>query len=453
MLGGLALLPVLPLPGQQITKLADSIVDANALCFTQGTWGICVNGLSFQQDALTSFKGFQYATYYDSVRRLCVARKSEKTSEWAVIRFADYHFKGNDAHNVAVLGICAMDGTLHLAFDHHGHPLHYRVSRPGVALKPEKFSWASELFGGITNTLEPGRPLSRVTYPRFVRTPGGGLQFGCRIGGSGNGDECLADYDPNTGVWKDFGAYAGGKGNYLGSNSRNPYLNGLIYDARGRLHVTWCWRENPDAMSNHDLDYAFSDDGGLTWLNNAGQSIGVRGKRLLTIDSPGVRVVEFPMNRGIINSTTQAVDRRRRIHLVTFHLPDAAPAVTDWDTARRGAKFFHYWRDERGAWNRNEMDFIGSRPQLWFDTTDNAFVIFVGDRFHESPYLSIVAASARSKWTDWKLVHREAGPFMGQPQLDRYAKPGVLSVYIQEEPKTPGDTASPLHVMTLQAEK
>lgn len=448
---GLVVLPALNLTAQSIRLVANTIVDANALCFTQGTWGIGINGQTFQQDALTSFKGFQYATYYDSDRRVCVARKSEKAVAWEVVRFTDHHLKGNDVHNVTVLGLCAADGTIHLAFDHHGHPLHYRASQAGVALKPKKFTWTVDLFRGITNSLEPGRPLSRVTYPRFLRTPEGGLQFGCRLGASGNGDKCLADYDPNTGVWKNFGAYAGGTGNYLTSNSRNPYLNGLTYDARSRLHVTWCWRETGDPMSNHDLNYAFSDDGGLTWLNNTGESVGIRGKRLLTIDTPGVRVVEFPMNRGLINTTTQAVDRRRRIHLVTFHLPDNAPVVTDWDGARRAAKFSHYWRDQHGHWTCNEMDFMGSRPQLWFDSADNAFVIFVGDRFHESPYLSIVAATAKTKWTDWKLVHRETGPFIGQPQIDRYGNPNRLSVYIQEAPKQFGDTASPLRVMTFQA--
>jgi len=449
----LAVFPVLNLTAQSIKLVGNSVVDANTLCFTQGTWGIGINGQTFQQDAVTSFKGFQYATYYDSDRRVCVARKSKNAAGWEVIRYNDHQLKGNDAHNVAVLGLCPADGTIHLAFDHHGHPLHYRVSRPDVALKPAKFPWTAGLFGGITNALEPGKTLSRVTYPRFLRTPWGGLQFSCRIGGSGNGDKCLADYDPKARVWKNFGPYLGGQGNYQGDTSRNAYLNGLTYDPRGRLHVTWCWRETPDPMSNHDQCYAFSDDGGLTWFNNLGRAVGRRGVQPLTLVSPDLRVVDIPTHRGLINTTTQAVDRRRRVHLVTFHLPDDAPAPANWEAARKQAQFFHYWRDDDGTWTRNAMDFIGSRPQLWFDAADNAFVIFIGDRFHESPYLSIVAASAKSKWTDWKLVDRETGPFIGQPQLDRYSKPGVLSVYIQEAPKQTGDTASPLHVMSFLAGK
>ena len=436
---------------QKIWKVADSVVDGQALCFTRGTWGIAINGQSFQQDALTSFNGFQYATYYDWGRRLCVARKNEKAGDWEVIHFADYQFKGNDSHNVAVLGLCARDGTIHLAFDHHGSPLHYRVSKPGVALKPEKYSWEAGLFERTTNTLEPGKPLARVTYPRFLRTPAGGLQFGCRIGSSGDGDKCLADYDAKTGIWKNFGGFAGSQGNYQGSSSRNAYLNGLTYDRRGRLHVTWCWRETGSPMTNHDLNYAYSDDEGVTWSNDRGQRVGKRGWQLLTIGSPGIRVVEFPMNRGLVNATTQAVDSRNRIHFVTLHLPDDVPQQANWDETRTKARFFHYWRDAKGKWLRNEMNFIGSRPQLWFDSADNAYAIAVGDRFNESEYLSVLAASAKSKWTDWKEIHREKGPFTGQPQVDRYAKANVLSVYVQEAPKAAGVTESPLRVMTFRA--
>jgi hypothetical protein len=436
---------------QSLQRVADSVVDGSALIFTQGTWGVCVNGQSFQQDALSSFNGWQYATYYDAGRRLCLARRPGYTSGWEVFRFADYQFKGNDTHNVAVLGICPADGTIHLAFDHHGHPLRYRVSRPGVALQPGKFAWSPELFGATTNTLEPAKPLLRVTYPRFVRTPEGGLQFGCRVGGSGNGEKCLADYVPASRRWENFGAFLGGGGRYGESTSRNAYLNGLTYDRQGRLHVTWCWRETGNPMTNHDLGYSWSKDRGRNWFDSAGTPVGRRGAETITVDSAGARVVELGMNRGLINATTQAADSRGRIHLATFHLPDATPAQSDWETTRRAARFFHYWRNDRGDWQRNEMPFVGSRPQLWLDTADNAYLVFVGDRFTPSPFLTIAAASAKKRWTDWRIIHEQHGPFAGQPQVDRYAAAGVLSVYIQEEARGTNRTASALRVFTFKS--
>jgi hypothetical protein len=156
------------------------------------------------------------------------------------------------------------------------------------------------------------------------------------------------------------------------------------------------------------------------------------------------------MKRGLINATTQAVDSRNRIHLATFHLPDDVPQQANWETTRSKAHYFHYWRDDKGEWQRNEMNFIGSRPQLWFDKNDNAYLVFLGDRFNPSPYLSIAAASAKSRWTDWKVIHQEQGPFSGQPQIDRYGERNILSVYIQEEPKSPQGAASPLRIIEFK---
>lgn len=436
---------------QSLRLLDDSVVDARALIFTQGTWGVCVNGQSFQQDAVTSFNGWQYAAYYDASRQVCLARRRSYNSDWEVFRFGDHQIKGNDTHNVAVLGICPADGTIHLAFDHHGHPLRYRKSRAGVAFQPAAFDWSPQLFSATTNALEPGQPLLRVTYPRFVRTPAGGLQFACRLGGSGNGEKCLADYNPASGLWQNFGPFLGGGGNYGESTSRNAYLNGLTYDRRARLHVTWCWRETSDPMTNHDLAYAWSKDGGRTWFGNSGTVLGRRQTEVITVETTEARIVKLDMRRGLINATTQAADHRGRIHLATFHLPDGTESPANWETTRRAARFFHYWRDDRGTWRRNEMPFIGSRPQLWFDPADNAYLVFVGDRFTPSPFLSVAAASARKRWTDWRIIHEQRGPFAGQPQVDRHAPAGVLSVYIQEAAAGTNHTSSRLRVITFKA--
>lgn len=149
-------------------------------------------------------------------------------------------------------------------------------------------------------------------------------------------------------------------------------------------------------MTNHDLDYAWSDDRGRNWFNNTSHPIGERGRNAITLNTPGVRVVEIGMNRGLANATTQAVDSKDQIHLVTFHLPDDAAREPDWKATREKTRYFHYWRASDGQWQRNEMNFIGSRPQLWFDKNDNAYLVFVGDRFNPSPDLSIAAASAKS---------------------------------------------------------
>jgi hypothetical protein len=45
-----------------------------------------------------------------------------------------------------------------------------------------------------------------------------------------------------------------------------------------------------DHESNHDLMYAYSDDRGRTWQNNAGQTIACSGQSPIRVDSPGIVV-------------------------------------------------------------------------------------------------------------------------------------------------------------------
>ncbi len=183
--------------GTKVTKTGDTVVDTKALTI-QGGFGQSINGLSFQQDAVVTHGTYQYVAYYDEGRRVCLARRKLPAGDWAVLRFTDYDFTSNDAHNTISLGICPQDGTIHLAFDHHGHPLHYRVSRKNIALA-EDIAWEPSLFGPVTSELEAGKPI-KITYPRFWQTPDGGLQFCYRQGGSGNGDRVLVDYDAASGT-------------------------------------------------------------------------------------------------------------------------------------------------------------------------------------------------------------------------------------------------------------
>jgi len=71
---------------------------------------------------IETFKGWQYVTYYDAQRHVCIGRRKLPDGDWELIHFNDYLFEGNDNHNVTVLGISRIDGTIHLAFDHHGEP-------------------------------------------------------------------------------------------------------------------------------------------------------------------------------------------------------------------------------------------------------------------------------------------------------------------------------------------
>ncbi len=427
-----------------VTKTGDTLVDAKALTI-EGDFGQCINGLSFQQDALVSHEGYQYVTFYDADRHVCLSRRKLPEGAWTTIRFLDYDFKSNDAHNTISLGICPKDGTIHLAFDHHGHPLHYRVSEKNVATNPKDVAWDAALFGPVTSELEQGKSI-RITYPRFWQTPDGGLQFCYRRGGSGNGDRMLADYDVESGTWINTRQIDSGQSPFedaMGkSDSRCSYPNGYTYGPLDRLHTTWVWRESSQG-ANHDLIYAYSADRGKTWRNNAGEALAEPPH----VGSPGLRVVDIGREYGLMNTHGQAVDSQGRIHAVIWHCTDqslkaanSSPGQERWGppTAR---SYHHYWRDHDTAWHHAELPGgAGTRPKLFMDADDNAYQIasnaWARGLFGREGALIIMAASSESDWTDWKVIHTEQGPFLNEMLADyyRWKKDGVLSIMVQESP-------------------
>ena len=440
----------------RVTKLADSVVCPEALT-TKGSFGQAINGKSFQQDALTSFAGFQYVAFYDRQRHVCLARRELPSGPWMTIRFTDYDFKSNDAHNTISMGICPKDGTIHLAFDHHGHPLHYRVSKTWLANDADVSRWSPASFGPVRSELESGKPIS-ITYPRFLVTPAGGLQFFYRRGGSGNGDRMLVDYDPDAGSWSGTRMIDSRQGSFVvatgASNSRCSYPNGYDYGPSGRLHVTWVWRESSQG-ANHDLMYAWSDDRGRHWRNNAGDLLAGPPR----VDSPGITVVPIPMDLGLMNTHGQAIDSQGRVHTVMWHCTEDSLRVHGssrgehrWGVAA-ARQYHHYWRDDDARWHHTEIPGVsGSRPKLFVDPGDRLFLISTDRKLRSSSpsegHLVIRAASPMKRWTDWTEIHVERGPFVNEMLGDcaRWHDHSVLSIMVQNQPESAHE-ATPLRLL------
>jgi len=117
-----------------------------------------LNGNAFQQDAVVSFLGWQYAVFYSylsrpstgavlggvdheleaeplyihvgrrklpdresNIREVGESSDSSKnaTGGWEILVLDDYPQTVDDGHNTVQMGICPGDGTIHLSFDHH----------------------------------------------------------------------------------------------------------------------------------------------------------------------------------------------------------------------------------------------------------------------------------------------------------------------------------------------
>jgi hypothetical protein len=388
-------------------KISDERIATNGL--TVEHYDKLLNGQAYQQNAIMTYNGYQYAVYWNSARHVCVYRKNLSSGVQQTLELTDYTNTQNDSHNNIMMGICPTDGTIHLAFDHHDAVLKYRKSVNSLASNPGSFTWTRQSnFGAVRDNLT-GPQITLVTYPRFITAPSGNMLFGCRIGSSGNGDAYMWEYNGSTGTWTSLGKYIDGV-----VSGQNPYLFGISCGRDGRLHVTWCWRVSPDGSTNHDLYYAYSDDNGRTWYDNGGTRRGTAGTTPMTMSMTGLRVWTINQNRGYINQESQAVDKRGRIHVLASYLPDASGNITDFNTARAQAVVYHFYRDTAGVWHRNPLNVLAkvNRGQIAFDSLDNAYAALYNVR--------LLGATARSSWTDWHVLDAaEDNRFYSEVLIDR----------------------------------
>ena len=375
------------------------------------SYGGYLNGESFQQDGIVSYSGYQYAAFWNSSRHVVMARRALPSGAWSTFEFTDYSLSADDAHNTVSIGICPGDGTLHLSFDHHSNNLHYRKSVAGIVTNPATATWAASSFSATTSNLVGSTTVALVTYPRLVTEPDGNkMLFEARIGTSGSGDEYLWEYDGATHAWTSLGMYVYGTG-----DSINAYPHGLSYTRGGaRLHMSWCWRETPDASTNHDLLYIYSDDHGRTWKNNAGATVASTGSSYVTKNSSGIRVWTINQNRGLINQEHMVVDSTGRVHVLLSHMPDAQADDANFTSARTKSQFIDYWRNASGTWVRSAMGLpvvASFRGKLAISSSNDVYAIL--------PDLRIAAASAASSFATWTVLDSaDSGRFFSDPLID-----------------------------------
>ena len=313
---------------------------------------------NFGPGSLWTHQGWQYAAYWDDARHVSVARRELPLGAWSVVSLPGYQRTENvnrgmagpkargfgDGHEKVAMGI-SRDGVIHLAFDHHGSTLHYRATKSPVANAPASHDWSGELFGPVQDNLGGGK-IDFVTYPSFVND-GAQLSLYMRLGGgSGSADSHFLQYA--DGRWTTADPAAGkliDKHWSGGNRTVNAYPHRLVIQ-NGRRHLTWCWRDTPDATTCHDLCYAYSDDQGNTWLNNNGKLIGRTGSLFITADSPAVAAWKIAPGTSYVNGGSMTVDKTGRVH-VLMRGENRKPAYFSRDP-------------QSGTWTRSSADILGA---------------------------------------------------------------------------------------------
>ncbi len=388
-----------------------------------------VNTTIFRQHAVTSHGDTQYTAYYDPEGRVVLAKRTLGSAEWTT-HVTQYTGRVQDAHDAICI---AVDGTglLHVAWDHHGHPLRYaRGVAPG----------SLELTDKLPMT---GQNEQRVTYPEFFNLDDGGLLCLYRDGGSGRGNSLINRYDAATATWT-----AVQHPLIDGLGQVNAYTNQIAIDHTGTWHTSWNWRETGDVATNHDLCYAKSSDGGRTWLKSTGEPYTLP----ITPENAEV-IVPIPQNQELCNTTSTVVDSRGRLMLASNWRPVGTDVPqyflvwhdgTTWHTSQVTQRTTAY-RLKGGGTKRSPR----SRPKLAIDRHGRVYMFF---RDVERGDLVSVAISQDAQRTRWRFVDLTDEPVgFWEPCYDTqlWLRKGVFHLFVQRVGQGDGETLEDVPPQTV----
>jgi len=378
-----------------------------------------VNAVVFRKNALVSHGDAQYIAYYDAGRYLVLGKRKLGTSQWTLRRSA---WQGNaaDAHNAISIMVDGA-GYLHVSWDHHNNALRYaRGVAPG----------ALELGPKLAMTCADE---DEVSYPEFYRLPDGNLLFFYRLGGSGRGDLVINRYDTATQRWTRLHTNL-----ITGEGKRNAYWQAFL-DHRGTLHLSWVWRESPDVASNHDMAYARSRDGGVTWETSAGKPYA------LPISAASAEyAARIPQNSELINQTSMAADRDGHPYIATY-----------WRDAGSTVPQYHVIYQNGDGWKVRALDFRKTafslsgqgtkaipiaRPQILVNRDGpGGLLVFRDEERGSKVSVASSADFAAGKWRLADLTETSVGAWEPSFDTELWRRNGTLSLFVQKVLQVDGE--------------
>ena len=395
-----------------------------------------VNTTVFRKNSLVSYRDTQYAAYYNAEKFVVLAKRALGSSDWKVYQT---HFKGKaeDAHNVISIMVDG-DGYLHLAWDHHNNKLHYSKS-----LTPGSFDMTDEMP-------MVGKEERELSYPEFYKMPDGNLLFFYRDGGSGRGNLVINKYDTSKKSWTRL------QDNLIsGERKRNAYWQACV-DNKGIIHVSWVWRESPDVASNHDMCYARSEDGGLTWEKSDG------AKYALPITAASAeQACGIPQKSELINQTSISCDDKGNPFIVSY-----------WKDQGQDVPQYHIIYHNGKKWQNIALNFrktpfslsgVGtkripiSRPQVMVKGKGekaSLLVLFRDEERGSKPSLLSIPKLKNRKWNIRDLSEENLGSWEPTYDTELWKEKKILNLFVQHTEQTDAEgisTIEPQDVKVISA--
>ncbi len=401
-----------------------------------------VNATVFRKNSLVSNNNFQYISYYDNEGRVILGKRMLNSNNWET-KITPYKGNVKDAHNIISLMVDG-DGYLHISWDHHGGALNYaRSVAPGSLELGPKLKMVSSFED------------NGVTYPEFYTLPDGDLLFVYRYGASGAGNIVMNRYSTEDQKWSRV------HDNLVsGEGKRNAYWQ-MSVDNNGGVHLSWVWRDTWDVSTNHNLCYAYSPDGGITWETSEGKALDVP----VTYETSEV-IWEIPQKSSLINQTS----------MTTYGASN--PAIASYWTMKGDSvpQFFIVYH-QNGKWQLSQAShrktpfYLGgggtlripiSRPQLMVEETSTGTQFYLVYRDEEVSN-RIVLASATTlgnspmSWTTRIVEELEVGQWEPSYDTELWRNRGDLNLFVQKVGQGEGgektEEIAPQPVKVLQLTK
>lgn len=380
-----------------------------------------VNTVVFRKNSIVTFKDTQFIAYYDIERYVVLGKRKSGTNKWLIKRTA-YQGNAADAHN-SISIMTDGNGYLHMAWDHHNHPLRYcRSKSPGSLEMTEKMS--------MTDKDE-----KRISYPEFFKMPNGNLLFFYRDGGSGQGNLVINSYDINSATWTRL------QNNLVnGEGQRNAYWQAFI-DARGIIHLSWVWRESPDVASNHDMCYAKSSDGGMSWTTSTGSTY-----QLPITAATAEYACKIPQNSELINQTSMFADEAGHPYIATYwrQAGDSIPQYhliyksgTDWKTSNLEFRKMPFSLSGAGT-KRIPV----SRPQIiaWKSgKLLSAAILFRDAERADKVSVAVCKDVRKGKWQIQDLTETSVGSWEPSYDTELWKEKKILNLFVQRTEQADGE--------------
>lgn len=372
-----------------------------------------VNAVIFRKNSLVTYRDTQYIAYYNQDKYVVLGKRKSWSSSW-ILKQTPFQGNANDAHNTISIMVDG-DGYLHVSWDHHGHPLRYAKSVSSGSL---------DLTSKLSMT---GVDEGNVTYPEFYKMPGGDLLFFYRSGASGQGDLVLNRYDLKTKTWQRL------HDNLIsGERERNAYWQAFV-DHRGTIHVSWVWRESANVASNHDLGYACSRDGGITWQKSTGEAYAIP-----ITQASAEYAFKIPQNSELINQTSMSADKKGNPFIATY-----------WRESDSKIPQYHVVYNTGKIWKSLNLDFrkipfslsgVGtkripiSRPQIMVNISKakaSGLLIFRDEERDSKVSVVKIKSFKKKKWEVRDLLESSVGSWEPSFDTELWSMAGNLNLFIQ----------------------